>query len=242
MYKRTPLSIGRNVHFYDASRPDDALGGLIFKPSITKDNFLFMLEIIIVTSHPCSVSLRGTGVILLEPGHYDIRPNSPEDDISTLTDCLWQRFRSQVRARDGKCVITGRRNVEADRGIWRGFEVAHVFPVASEQLFIYDNGINSCQNGLLMQSTVHQMFDGLDFSINPDDNYKITCFGRDDWLDGRILQIRGNEVVANMRGAGEPNFEMDFPPGTDMMGEIFSGPEAMKRIVAELFSRLNGLS
>ncbi|KAJ8098943.1 hypothetical protein POJ06DRAFT_296662 [Lipomyces tetrasporus] len=156
-------------------------------------------------------------------------------DIVTISVTV-ELFRSQVRARDRKCVITGRHNVEADRGIWRGFEVAHIFPVASEQLFIYDNGINSRQNGLLMQSTVHQMFDGLDFSINPDDNYKITCFGRDDWLDGRILQIRGNV------GAGEPNFEMDFPPGTDMMGEIFSGPEAMKRIVAELFSRLNGLS
>ncbi|KAK9364517.1 hypothetical protein V1509DRAFT_643596, partial [Lipomyces kononenkoae] len=49
-------------------------------------------------------------------------------------------------------------------------------------------------------------------------------------------------VLANMRGAGEPIFETDFPPGSDMVGEIISGPEAAKRMEAELFSRLHGLS
>ncbi|KAK9326711.1 hypothetical protein V1520DRAFT_284739, partial [Lipomyces starkeyi] len=49
-------------------------------------------------------------------------------------------------------------------------------------------------------------------------------------------------VLANMRGAGEQSFEIDFPPGTDMMGEILSRPEPAKRMEAELFSRLNGVS
>ncbi|KAK9238691.1 hypothetical protein V1525DRAFT_341026 [Lipomyces kononenkoae] len=49
-------------------------------------------------------------------------------------------------------------------------------------------------------------------------------------------------VLANMREAGEPSFEMDFPLGSDMIGEIFSGPEAAKRMEAELFSRLSGVS
>ncbi|KAK9428328.1 hypothetical protein V1505DRAFT_377388, partial [Lipomyces doorenjongii] len=56
------------------------------------------------------------------------------------------------------------------------------------------------------------------------------------------LLIRGDfrqAVLANMRGAGEPVFETDFPPGSDMMGEIISGPEAAKRMEAELFARLN---
>ncbi|KAK9357635.1 hypothetical protein V1504DRAFT_398437, partial [Lipomyces starkeyi] len=48
-------------------------------------------------------------------------------------------------------------------------------------------------------------------------------------------------VLANMRRAGEPLFEMDFPPGTDMMGKILSGPEPDKRMEAELFSRLNSV-
>ena len=41
-----------------------------------------------------------------------------------------------------------------------------------------------------------------------------------------------------MRGAGEPVFEFDFPPGTDMMGEILGGPRAAERMEFELFSRL----
>ncbi|KAK9313371.1 hypothetical protein V1522DRAFT_421803 [Lipomyces starkeyi] len=32
-----------------------------------------------------------------------------------------------------------------------------------------------------------------------------------------------------MRGAGEPAFEMDFPPGTDMVGEILSGPRTSEK-------------
>jgi hypothetical protein len=41
-----------------------------------------------------------------------------------------------------------------------------------------------------------------------------------------------------MRGAGEPNFEHDFPPGSDIMGEILDGPKAAERMQFELFSRL----
>jgi len=44
-------------------------------------------------------------------------------------------------------------------------------------------------------------------------------------------------VLANMRGAGEPIFEHDFPPGTDMI-EIREGPLAQERFELELSSRL----
>lgn len=44
-------------------------------------------------------------------------------------------------------------------------------------------------------------------------------------------------VLANMRGAGEPVFENDFPPGTDMVGEIRDGGKAAERMEFELFSR-----
>jgi hypothetical protein len=45
-------------------------------------------------------------------------------------------------------------------------------------------------------------------------------------------------VLANMRGAGEPRFEHDFPPGSDMIGDILHGPKAAERMEFELFSRL----
>jgi hypothetical protein len=45
-------------------------------------------------------------------------------------------------------------------------------------------------------------------------------------------------VLANMRGAGEPMFEHDFPPGSDIVGEILNGPKPGERMEFELFSRL----
>ncbi|KAK9431796.1 HNH endonuclease-domain-containing protein [Lipomyces doorenjongii] len=126
----------------------------------------------------------------------------------------------------------------------------------------HDTGINSCQNGLLMAKHVHALFDNFSISINVDDDYKIVTFTDDQWdLGGRqldpVCRDRNSEqsardellrwhfrqaVLANMRGDGEPIFEFDFPPGSDMVGEIMGGPEAAKRMEAEIFSRLNGLS
>ena len=44
-----------------------------------------------------------------------------------------------------------------------------------------------------------------------------------------------------MKGAGEPCFETDFPPGSDMIGEIMSGPKAAARMEFELFGRFNAI-
>lgn len=44
----------------------------------------------------------------------------------------------------------------------------------------------------------------------------------------------------NVKGAGEPIFEHDFPPGSDMAGEILRGPKAAERMEYELYSRLSG--
>jgi len=44
-----------------------------------------------------------------------------------------------------------------------------------------------------------------------------------------------------MKGMGEPIFEYDFPPGSDMIGDILNGPKAAERMEYELFTRLAGL-
>lgn len=41
-----------------------------------------------------------------------------------------------------------------------------------------------------------------------------------------------------MRGAGESIFEHDFPSGSDMIGNILSGPKAAERMEFKLFNRL----
>jgi hypothetical protein len=45
-------------------------------------------------------------------------------------------------------------------------------------------------------------------------------------------------VLVNMKGAGEPQFEHDFPPGSDMIGSILKGPKAAERMEFELFNRM----
>ena len=45
-------------------------------------------------------------------------------------------------------------------------------------------------------------------------------------------------VLANMRGAGEPVFETDFPSGTDMMATLRAEPYDKERFEMELASRL----
>ncbi len=44
--------------------------------------------------------------------------------------------------------------------------------------------------------------------------------------------------MTNIKGAGEPVFEHDFPPGSDIVSDILKGPKAAKRMEFELFSRL----
>ncbi|KAK9368778.1 hypothetical protein V1509DRAFT_653002 [Lipomyces kononenkoae] len=231
-----------------------------------------MLEILIDATGPYRVISRNRDNSL-KPGHYDIRPCSRKDTISltqeacitrvlsrTITD-RDESFRRQVRERDGKCVISGTANVQAFRDRWTGFHAAHIrlSECITNRADGHDTGINSCRNGLLMQSNIHETFDDFGFSVNPDNGYKITAFdGNSFGIDGRILDsicrdptdersVRDEllrwhfrqAVLSNMRGAGEPSFEMDFPPGSDMMGEILSGPNAARRMEAELFSRLN---
>ncbi|KAK9246513.1 hypothetical protein V1506DRAFT_553020 [Lipomyces tetrasporus] len=251
-------AISRDLHFYLFSEPDEPVGGMILNPSVTEKNFISMLEeTLIVASGPFRVTLRSTGVDLmrtdnaLKPGHYDIRPYSRRaitDEpciIRILSRTITGRddfFRARVRERDGKCVITG---TAAPRNGWREYWVQNGFSRwILNRTGERDTGINSSQNGLLMLSHVHERFDAFDFSVNPDDGYKISCFDTDPFrIDGKILDpiCRDPNMLPNMRGAGEPSFEMDFPPGSDMMGEILSGPQAGKRMEAELFSRLNGV-
>ena len=90
-------------------------------------------------------------------------------------------FRKAVRERDRRCIITGKLARRAEYGIWRGFEAAHIFPLAYEGHWNQHNygrwitiqpdtggSINSVQNGLLLRSDIHDLFDGYDISINPD--------------------------------------------------------------------------
>ncbi|KAI9768168.1 MAG: hypothetical protein M1840_004998 [Geoglossum simile] len=279
-------SLRRNVRFSDERNPDAILGGLIQNGSVTEMSFLSMLNIVLITTSPIRVYTKATGApvlqadTLLQLGDYIVACN---DQIQVSNEAWLHRvmshgvsgrengFRDGIRARDRKCVISGVVNKDFPDS-WTAFEAAHIFPLELENLWIefnygrwvddIDDGagvskINSCQNGFLLQSTVHKAFDQYLLSVNPDDNYKITAFDMDNFgIDGRVLDLvcRNLEdphrvsdqllrwhfrqsVLANVRGAGEPIFEHDFPPGTDMMNEIREGPYAQERFERELAAR-----
>lgn len=100
-------------------------------------------------------------------------------------------FREGIRARDGKCVISGVVNRAAYRGGWTTFEAAHIFPLESESYWIENNysrwitdmdntngvsKINSLQNGFLLREQVHSQFDQYLISVNPDVCLFSHCF------------------------------------------------------------------
>ncbi|CUS12262.1 unnamed protein product [Tuber aestivum] len=147
-------SLPRNVSFYDATQPAEALGRLVQNGSITEANFLDILGILLVVgASPMLVQERISSHIVarmdvpLQPGAYDIYCDasiqvSDEPWIQRLvshdisgTD---ERFRNGIRNRDQKCVVSGLINPEIliQANNWIGFQAAHIFPLEHESLWI----------------------------------------------------------------------------------------------------------
>lgn len=91
-------------------------------------------------------------------------------------------FKEGIRARDGKCVMSGILNRRAPYN-WSLFEAAHIFPLEKEDDWIQSSygrwitdmedtvgvsKINSIQNGFLLSRNVHGDFDQYLVSVNPD--------------------------------------------------------------------------
>ncbi|KDQ18506.1 hypothetical protein BOTBODRAFT_185081 [Botryobasidium botryosum FD-172 SS1] len=95
-------------------------------------------------------------------------------------------FTTPLRSQDGKCVITGK-SPYGKR--WTAIDASHIVPLAQAQLFneqfaplltddTFPEGqpLNSVQNGLLLGCEFHAHWAKHDFSIDPDDGYRIVCF------------------------------------------------------------------
>ncbi|KAH8587951.1 hypothetical protein B0O99DRAFT_525975, partial [Bisporella sp. PMI_857] len=188
-----------------------------------------------------------------------IRPST-----SSQTGKRVQAFCDTVRSRDKRCVITGdvalgAPGFESAHIFLLAYEKHCKNGNFARWISIYPTAggsINSIQNGMLLRNDIHHLFDAFAFSINPDDGYKIVHFSYDSGkIAGKHLNRRllddlqrpvdelfrwhfRQAVLINMRGAGEPIFEHDFPPGSDIVGSILEGPKAAKRMEFGLFSRL----
>ncbi|KAG0137883.1 hypothetical protein HOY82DRAFT_644886 [Tuber indicum] len=258
-------SLPRNVKFYDATNPDEVLGGLVQNGSITEANFLDILGIVLVVGvSAIRVRERESSHIVsrtevpVQVGVYDIYCEASiqvSDEpwvhrlISHKIASGEDSFRNDIRNRYRKCVISGISNpeilthlrIQYDYGRW----------IAGKDDATESSKINSPRNGFLLRQEVHTMFDQYLISVNPDDGHKVVVFDFDLYgydanphsVSDELLRWHFRQsVLANVRGAGEPIFEHDFPPGTDMVGEILAGPYSRERFELEIAARLEGVS
>jgi hypothetical protein len=191
-------AIDRDVFFYDLKDLSTQLGGLVLTRGITNANFYAMINIVLVISSAYFLQNDNGDILPrdaepLLPGNYFIVadgtinvndrlvvPRSP----SRSTGTRLRSFKKRVRERDGRCVVSKVESNGLRGGFWIGFEAAHIVPIACGQLWRNNDfgnlitipppppnegdTINSVQNGLLLQSTIHQLFETYIFSINPD--------------------------------------------------------------------------
>ncbi|EAW10400.1 HNH endonuclease signature motif containing protein [Aspergillus clavatus NRRL 1] len=279
----------RNVFIEFSHAPGEIKGGLSAAPTLTTRQFLDMIYLVFHASGGFETRLyRSTAPVVpsdqpLEHGRYILTPSVPDTEMQVSHKCYHPRtlslsntarnasFAQQVRARDGRCVITGQINRTAEHDIWVGFDAAHIFPLALDSIFASQGfqhvvthndplGVNSLQNGLLLDSAIHHLWDWYSLAVNPNDGYKVVSFQPHTWdLHGRILDPVCRQpgdpthvldallqwhyeqaVLCNVRGEGEAAFEFDFPEGSDMMGQIQEEPQGAERMEAELFNRLWG--
>ncbi len=190
--------LARDVFFADLRNPDVDLGGLVATPGITTTIFHAIVEIAHELPAGYSIQDSDGGLLLrddsqLRPGRYLILSDVPvlpssqryfTRALSVTTGTRLRSFKQQVRDRDGRCVVSKVRSLGPQYDEWDGFEAAHLVPLAHASEWTsrgfsnlvtlppphphQDDKINSVQNGLLMQSNFHQLFDAYKFSILPE--------------------------------------------------------------------------
>jgi len=174
-------SAWRNTFIYTSNDRDTVLGGLWATPGITNRNLYAMLEIFCLFRdtfelHDKDGQLVEKDEAQLQPGNYYIVTQGTiilTNEVPLLRTISLQSgtrvaaFRDEVRARDGRCILSGHRPAP---GRWIGLEAAHIFPLAYEGYWNdrnYDRWItippandshgliNSVQNGILLKSDMH---------------------------------------------------------------------------------------
>ena len=87
-------------------------------------------------------------------------------------------FRKGIRSRDQNCTLSGRVS-RGYTGRWSTFQAGHIFPVSYGAFWAKHKfsewmpteparggSINSLQNGLLMSTEIHELFDRYELSVN----------------------------------------------------------------------------
>ncbi|KGO70434.1 hypothetical protein PITC_015400 [Penicillium italicum] len=201
--------------------------------------------------------------------------NTPSQGQSERNQ-LQRTFRDSLRNRDTYCAITGPPRVINHESPFQGLEATHVFPVSLISEWKQDNyeqyitdpspsndvgesRLYSAQNGLLLSTDIHILFDAFTIGVDPDSGYKIIVFATDNVrMGGTCLKDSARSgpqhvsadllrwhlrmcLYRNMKANAEPWTQWEEDLGEDPMGEITRQPDAAERMEVELFTRLGGL-
>ncbi|ODM15291.1 hypothetical protein SI65_09232 [Aspergillus cristatus] len=160
-----------NVFIFNANT-GALLGGVRQNGSLTEANFLFMLNVLLITTTPFQVVQRTSGRAIsstndsLQEGEYDV---PCESEIRMTDEAFVQRvissnqsgkaneFTYGIRGRDGRCTMS----VEQE-GAWVDTGFRRWVTDAAE----HTTGINSLQNGSLMKGDIHENFNNYLISGN----------------------------------------------------------------------------
>ncbi|KAJ5908969.1 hypothetical protein N7495_001651 [Penicillium taxi] len=169
------MPIPKNVKFYQGTS-GEYLGGFYQNGSVSKnDAYMFLENVYLILTLPVKLRMKETNEIVRRDNYrlpkkdYNVFCDGPIvlnnevtiDRILSFKNTAQQVFCDQVRQRDrGESVFVSE---NFDRYI------TNYHPQGTTNA-----PINSCQNGLLMDYTLHQEFDLFQIGINPDNNYKIT--------------------------------------------------------------------
>ncbi|KDQ18486.1 hypothetical protein BOTBODRAFT_28856 [Botryobasidium botryosum FD-172 SS1] len=168
----------------------------------------------------------------VEQGYYDVMSADGPLQIQNTSTPFFERaltpmatprassFITPLRSRDGKCVITGRSPHAED---WASIKACHIVPLMQPDLFEEkfapllandtlpeDQPLNSVQNGLILASEFREHWNRYNFSIDPDDGYRIV------WFSGAIGSVAPHPQHA-------PGLQR-----TDIPGELRALDEALR--------------
>ncbi|EGX47880.1 hypothetical protein AOL_s00081g207 [Orbilia oligospora ATCC 24927] len=220
----------------------------------------------------------------MSPGDYIIAPKFSSITLCVSDELYLDRvlshsvtprdsaFRDKIRHRDRGCVLSGVINKAADRGNWKAFEAAHIWPLSKGTEWVRQNAgrwitdsdglsnedkMNSPQNGILLSSNSHVLFDSHTLAVNPEANYRVYAFDDDNFgYSGKYMSIPARQngevgardtllqwhfrqsVLANMRGAGEPIWDYGPNEEGDVVGRLLSSDHTMTRLGEEVGARL----
>ncbi|KAF3211247.1 hypothetical protein TWF106_007870 [Orbilia oligospora] len=204
---------GRTVFFFLSSSPNDCIGGCMHHNFTQQDLYVFIDILVFhqapdtrVGSLPdernFEIRIRGNNTALensadipLSPGDYIIAPKFSSVTLCVSDELYLDRvlshsvtprdsaFRDKIRHRDRGCVLSGVINKAADRGNWKAFEAAHIWPLSKGTEWVRQNAgcwitdsdglsnedkMNSPQNGILLSSNSHMLFNSHTLAVNPE--------------------------------------------------------------------------